>query len=80
MLGETFRGLRMPQIPSLSLLCFRMQERGNAVLHLRHCDAETLIERTSFLSALKPQSVEGVADEPRPRRQGEATSWSGVRS
>ncbi len=41
-------------MPSLSLLRFRMQERGNAVLRLRHCDAETQIERTSFLSALKP--------------------------
>ncbi len=54
MLGEAFRGVSMPPMPSLSLLRFRMQERGNAVLRLRHCDAEPQIERTSFLSALKP--------------------------
>ncbi len=54
MLGEAFRGVSMPPMPSRSLLRFRMQERGNAVLRLRHCDAEPQIERTSFLSALKP--------------------------
>ncbi len=47
-------------MPSLSLLRFRMQERGNAVLRLRHCDAETQIERTSFLSALKPWGAGGA--------------------